>query len=167
MGSYNGFLEVSPSGEKKLTLTSKTGMFTTYTNVFGSSAWLGWTILLNASDKGVANGVPSLDNAAKIPAIQIGSLGTNISIKIGTISNGGVIPQTAGFSHYIYTVSPRIVVATAGGGYSASGCYSGYDIECFVSQTTRVVTVTATASSAGSGTPTSSATATYTEIAFN
>lgn len=81
-----------------------------------------------------------------------------LSVKTGTISNGNVIPQTAGYSNYIYFVSlssggsSYTITTSSGGNYSVST-----KISCSVVQSTRKVTCSISGSSA---------TANYIEIAW-
>ncbi|MFZ3132754.1 MAG: hypothetical protein WA125_17035 [Desulfosporosinus sp.] len=58
------------------------------------------------------------------------------SIKTGTISGGGTIPQTAGYTNYVYFVSPNAMTY----GDNVSGGYATHPIVCSVDQSTRVVT---------------------------
>lgn len=96
----------------------------------------------------------------------------NLSIKTGTISHGATIPQTAGYTNYIYFVSPYSAGADSAetNSYTADG--NGWAITCQVNQTTRVVTSQATSktrrdsSSTYTGITTKSATANYLEIAW-
>jgi hypothetical protein len=69
-------------------------------------------------------------------AFSDGKLKTLISVKTGTISNGGTIPQTAGYTNYIYFVS----INNLKYGDNVSGGFSTFPIKCSVDQSTRVVT---------------------------
>jgi len=111
-------------------------------------------------------------NALALPSKQM-------SIKTGTISNNGTIPQTSGYSNYIYLVTLNSVDGMAGDEFPDSynsGGYTnifGYKQVCEVDQSTRNVTVGAyhyylSTSGASSGwRGWSSGTANYIEIAFN
>lgn len=67
-----------------------------------------------------------------------------MSIKTGTIANGGVIPQTAGYKNYVYFVSPSDGYAehTESKAYEITS--AGVGIVCSVDQSTRKVTSTIT-----------------------
>ena len=95
----------------------------------------------------------------------------NISIKTGTISSGSKIPQTAGYTNYIYFVSVNKAAAfdtITNAEYSP--VYSDTYIDCSVVQSTRVVSCHAgyryeTYSSSAWGTE--EGTANYIEFAWN
>lgn len=94
------------------------------------------------------------------------NLNKNISFKQGTASNGTTIPQTLGFTNYLYFVSPNSLSSSYRYQYSGSGTFYPYDslgINCSVDQATRVVTCTAQVT----GTTASGGTANYLEIAWN
>jgi hypothetical protein len=104
-------------------------------------------------------------------ALSIYNQVRNISVKTGTVADGDTIPQTAGYNHYAYMVSP-----TMSSYLSVYNTYElrfvGYRIVCEVDQSTRKVTSRAyiEASSSNSGSPTTnytSITANYIEIAWN
>lgn len=97
-------------------------------------------------------------NALALPSKQM-------SIKTGTISNNGTIPQTSGYSNYLYFVSPNDVFATASTGGSFSSI--GFGVECEVDQSTRKVTCRMASQSTGSSTSYTGGTANYIEIAYN
>ena len=62
-----------------------------------------------------------------------------MSIKTGTVNNGGTIPQTAGFTHYMYFVSINSIEEIES--YSTYSTQKNYiSLECSVDQTTREVT---------------------------
>jgi len=94
------------------------------------------------------------------------TLTRTLKITTGTVSDGGTIPQTSGYSKYAYFVSMR-----AGYGHwylevrdtEWSDSYSGH--RCWVNQSTRVVTVQFLHSRSSDGWV--SATANYIEIAWN
>ena len=88
-----------------------------------------------------------------------------MSIKAGTISDNGTIPQTSGYSYYLYFVSPNDVfgTATTGGNFSTVG----FGVECEVDQSTREVTCRMATQSAGGSTSYTGGTANYLEIAWN
>ena len=89
----------------------------------------------------------------------IDSINRNISIKTGTIADGGVIPKTDGFTNYAYIVSPASGTATYSIRTSTSATYEvTVAISCSVNQSTRAVV------SKVSGV---SGTANYIEIAWN
>lgn len=76
----------------------------------------------------------------------------NMSIKQGTVSNNGTIPQTSGYTNYLYFVSPNNVAATEiKGSVSSSVSTSKYRIVCSVDQSTRKVTVGAYQNASTSG----------------
>lgn len=87
-------------------------------------------------------------------------LGGLLSFKTGTISNGGVIPQTPGYQNHVYFVSvnsgldSRMYYGGAGNIYSITG------IDCEVNQETRKVECTVSAGNSHN------ATANYLEIAW-
>lgn len=97
-------------------------------------------------------------NALALPSKQM-------SIKTGTISNNGTIPQTSGYSNYLYFVSPNDVFGTAstGGNFSTVG----FGVECEVDQSTRKVICRMATQSSGSSTSYTGGTANYLEIAYN
>lgn len=96
-----------------------------------------------------------------------------MSIKTGTVSDGGTITQTSGYSNYIYFVSPKMdsyTFVNAYNSYEVSG--AGFRVDCSVDQSTRKVTAKAyveVRSSAGGITYTNyeSIKANYLEIAYN
>lgn len=97
-----------------------------------------------------------------------------LSIKTGTITNKGVIPQTSGYSNYLYIVTPNTASNnfTASTSHSASDDYNGFKIYCSVEQTTRKVTAYTQSYYFTNGniegwTNTTSLTADYYEIAWN
>ena len=97
-------------------------------------------------------------NAKALPSKQM-------SIKEGTITNNGTIPQTSGYSNYLYFVSPNDVFGTASTGGSFSSV--GFGVECEVNQSTRKVTCRMATQSTGSSTSYTGGTANYLEIAWN
>lgn len=102
-----------------------------------------------------------------------GKPSSNFQIKTGTISDGGTIPQTSGYSNYVYFVSINV------GEYNsyADDYTSNYDstaIKCSVEQSTRRVTakvgwwkIRGSSSGSTSRYYYGSATANYIEIAWN
>lgn len=74
--------------------------------------------------------------------ITDGALGGLLSIKSGTISNGGTIPQTAGYTNYHYIVSVNSLIHDVGGHSDSGNDGSRVDIKCSVNQSTRVVSIT-------------------------
>ena len=94
-----------------------------------------------------------------------GVLGTKLSVKTGAISHGGTIPQTAGYSNYLYLVSPNTLYAYNNTEYSASSDGTGVDIRCSVAD--RLVTCQIRVYSAGLGwSELAGGTANYIEIAW-
>jgi len=79
----------------------------------------------------------------------ITKFGTDVSIKTGTVAHNGTIPQTDGYSHYLYFAS----VASGGQSYGGSTVVS-----CSVNQSSRKVTCQIGGNSA---------TANYLEFAWN
>lgn len=104
-------------------------------------------------------------NAKALPSKQM-------SIKTGTITNNGTIPQTEGYSNYIYLVAPN----NPTNNYSSSSLhpdkFAGFRMYCSVDQETRKVTAYTQAyyytngSSQGWDNPTNF-TVDYYEIAYN
>ena len=96
-----------------------------------------------------------------------------ISIKTGTISDGGTIPRTEGFLNYAYFVSPNSAGADSAESNSYEADGNGWSITCSVNQSSRVVTSKAVSktrrdsSNEYTGITTKSATVNYIEIAWN
>lgn len=65
-----------------------------------------------------------------------------MSIKTGTITNNGTIPQTSGYSNYLYIVTPNTASNNFAGNTShvANDDYNGFRFYCSVDQVTRKVT---------------------------
>lgn len=99
--------------------------------------------------------------------------GLQMSIKVGTITDGSTIPQTEGYYHYIYFVSPYSAGADSAEANSYEADGNGWSITCEVNQSTRVVTSKAVSktrrdsSNTYTGTTTKSATVNYIEFAWN
>ena len=63
-----------------------------------------------------------------------------VSIKVGTITDGSTIPQTEGYLHYVYFVSPYSAGADSAESNSYESDGNGWSLTCEVDQGTRVVT---------------------------
>lgn len=92
----------------------------------------------------------------------------NVSFKQGTVSDGSTIPQTEGFTNYLYFVSPN----EATNSVAQVNTYPWGDtyVECKVDQSTRSVTCKAGVyrqTGSSSGWSKASGTANYLEIAWN
>ena len=106
-------------------------------------------------------------NAKALPSKQM-------SIKTGTITNNGTIPQTSGYSNYLYIVTPNTASnnLTGNTSHSASDDYNGFRFYCSVNQETRKVTAYTQSYYFTNGniqgwTNSTSLTADYYEIAYN
>ena len=106
-------------------------------------------------------------NALALPSKQM-------SIKTGTITDNGIIPQTSGYSNYLYIVTPNTASNnfTANTSHSANDDYNGFRFYCSVNQETRKVTAYTqsyyfTNGSIQGWTNSTSLTADYYEIAWN
>lgn len=106
-------------------------------------------------------------NALALPSKQM-------SIKTGTITNNGTIPQTSGYSNYLYIVTPNTASnnLTGNTSHSASDDYNGFRFYCSVNQETRKVTAYTQSYYFTNGniqgwTNNTSLTADYYEIAWN
>ena len=99
--------------------------------------------------------------------------GLPLSIKIGTITDGSTIPQSEGYLHYKYFVSPYSAGADSAESNSYVADGNGWSITCEVNQSTRVVTSKAVSktrrdtSNSYTGITTKSATVNYIEFAWN
>lgn len=92
---FNGFLEVPPSGNKKITLTWLVSPYSTYICIMSSGVWSEWTKLLTQSDydtlfqyandgkTGIANAV-----TAKGVTASPSDTFTTLASKIGQIATG-------------------------------------------------------------------------------
>jgi len=81
------------------------------------------------ASKAQIDGLASLNGLGKLVASQL-----DLSVKVGTISNGAAIPQTAGYANYIYFVSVKDV------SFQDTSTGAIKHIVCSVDQSTRIVT---------------------------
>ena len=89
----------------------------------------------------------------------------HISIKTGTVSNNGTIPQTADYSNYAYFVTPNTISSTK---LRTTSNLTSMKIVCEVNQATRKVTVGAYGyEGSSSWSDFTAGTANYLEIAWN
>ena len=72
-------------------------------------------------------------NALALPSKQM-------SIKTGTISDDGIIPQTSGYSNYLYIVTPSSPTNNFDASHGHPNNFAGFRMFCSVNQETRVVT---------------------------
>lgn len=63
-----------------------------------------------------------------------------MSIKTGQTTGGQTIPQTNGYAHYLYIVTPRNAYNNLDENTGHASNYAGFRVVCNVNQTTRVVT---------------------------
>jgi len=92
----------------------------------------------------------------------------NVSFKQGTVSDGSTIPQTEGFTNYLYFVSPYEAISVVA--QTSTYPYGDTSVECRVDQSTRSVVCKAgvyKATGSSSGWTKTSGTANYLEIAWN
>lgn len=76
--------------------------------------------------------------------VKQSKLGNKIHISTGTVNDGDIIPQTTGYEHYIYFVSPHMSSSTAVTFSDTHGAQGvSYRIQCLVDQSTRQVSAKA------------------------
>jgi len=97
--------------------------------------------LLTANKATQAQAEAGTDNTNYMTALRVAQakLGSRINISTGTVNDGDTIPQTSGYEHYAYFVSPFMSSYVS---RTDNNEIFGveYRIDCSVNQSTRVVT---------------------------
>ena len=91
-------------------------------------------------------------------------VGSHLSVSTGTVEHNSAIPQTSGYTNYIYFVSPKSIPMR---NISVTSNKANVRVVCEVNQSTRVATVGSYLSYSSGWTSWTAGTASYIELAWN